>query len=56
MGGSPFESFFGGSGGGGGRRAQGQRGSNLRIKVKLTLEDIANGVTKKNQSQKTSDL
>lgn len=47
-GGSPFESFFGGGGGGGGsRRAQGQRGSNLRIKVKLTLEDIANGVTKK---------
>ena len=43
---SPFESFFGG-GGGGRRRAQGQRGSNIRIKVKLTLEDIANGVTKK---------
>lgn len=47
-GGSPFESFFGGSGGGGGsQRAQGQKGSNLRIKVRLTLEDIANGVTKK---------
>ena len=44
-GGSPFESFFGG--GGGSRHAQGQKGSNLRIKVKLTLEDIANGVTKK---------
>src|SRR5690606_10530990 len=31
-GGSPFESFFGGSRGGGGRRVI--RGSNLRIKVK----------------------
>ncbi len=48
-GGSPFESFFGGAGGGRGgtRRARGQRGTNLRIKVKLTLEEIANGVTKK---------
>ncbi len=44
-----FGSFFGGSsrrGGGGGRRASGQRGSNLRIKVKLTYEEIAKGVTK----------
>jgi len=45
-GGSPFEQFFQG-GRGGGRRARGQRGSNLRIKVKLTLEEIASGVTKK---------
>ncbi len=48
-GGSPFESFFGGSGGGGGR-ASGRRvarGTNLRIKVKLTLEEIANSVEKK---------
>jgi len=46
-GGSPFDSFFGGGGsrGGGGRRVQ--RGSNLRIKVKLTLEEIAKGVEKK---------
>src|SRR5690606_5779176 len=44
-GGSPFESFFGGSRGGGGRRVI--RGSNLRIKVKLTLEEIAKGVEKK---------
>ena len=37
--------FGGGFGGGGGvRRA---KGSNLRIKVKLTLEEIANGVEKK---------
>ncbi len=41
-GGSPFESFFGGSSRGGQRR-----GSNLRIKLKLTLEEIANGVEKK---------
>jgi molecular chaperone DnaJ len=45
--GSPFESFFRTSSRGGGSRARGQRGSNLRIKVKLTLEEIANGVTKK---------
>lgn len=45
-GGSPFESFFGGGGQSrGGRRVQ--RGSNLRIKVKLTLSEIANGVEKK---------
>jgi molecular chaperone DnaJ len=46
--GHPFESFFGGSsrrGGGGGRR---QRvGTNLRVKVKLTLEEISKGVEKK---------
>ena len=44
-----FGSFFGGGrrGGGGGQRTRGQRGSNLRIKMKLTLEEIATGVTKK---------
>lgn len=47
-GGNPFESFFGGGGAGraGGRRTV-NRGSNLRIKVKLTLEEIAKGVEKK---------
>jgi len=45
-GGSPFESFFRG-GRGGGSRSRGQRGSNLRIKVPLTLTEIANGTTKK---------
>lgn len=46
---SPFESFFGGAAGGARTRQQsrGQRGSNLRIKVALTLEEIAEGVTKK---------
>src|SRR3954469_9200116 len=43
--GSPFESFFGGGGGGG--RRQVNRGSNLRVKVKLTLEEVAHGVEKK---------
>src|SRR5882757_1735476 len=43
--GSPFESFFGGGNTRGGRRVN--RGSNLRIKVKLTLEEIAKGVEKK---------
>jgi molecular chaperone DnaJ len=46
-GGSPFGSFFGGGGGGAGRRPRGERGSNLRIKVALSLEEIANGVTKR---------
>ena len=45
-----FGSFFGGGGGGrrstGGGRAKGQRGSNLRIKMKLTYEEIAKGITK----------
>jgi molecular chaperone DnaJ len=44
-GGSAFESFFGGGGGGG--RARQRKGSNLRIKLKLNLEEIANGVEKK---------
>ncbi len=37
-------SFFGG---GAQRRSSGERGSNLRIKVALSLEEIAKGVTKK---------
>ncbi len=45
--GSPFESFFGGGARQGRRRSAGQKGSNLRIKVKLSLEEIAEGVTKK---------
>ena len=43
---SSFDSFFGG----GGRRKEkgrGQRGSNLRVKVKMDLEEIANGAQKK---------
>jgi len=40
-----FGGGFGGFGGGGGQRRV--KGSNLRIKVKLTLEEIANGVEKK---------
>jgi molecular chaperone DnaJ len=42
---NPFESFFGG--GGSTRRSSGRRGSNLRIKIKLTLEEIAHGSEKK---------
>lgn len=41
----PFESFFGGRS----RQrtgSRGQKGSNLRIKVKLTLSELANGVQK----------
>ncbi|MDP4131028.1 MAG: molecular chaperone DnaJ [Bacteroidota bacterium] len=41
-----FGSFFGGRRGGGQSRTQGIRGSNLRIKIKLTYEEIAKGVNK----------
>lgn len=43
-GGGGFSGFGGGFGGGGQRRV---KGSNLRIRVKLSLEEIANGVEKK---------
>ncbi|TVP49862.1 MAG: molecular chaperone DnaJ [Mongoliibacter sp.] len=43
FGGSGFESFFGG--GRGGRRTK--KGTNLRVKLKLNLKEIANGVEKK---------
>ena len=42
---NPFESFFGG--GGSTRRSSGRRGSNLRIKIKLSLQEIAHGAEKK---------
>ncbi len=45
--GSPFDGFFGGGGRRKSDRGRGQRGSNLRVKVKLDLEEIANGVQKK---------
>lgn len=43
-----FGNFFGGGqrSRGGGQRARGIRGSNLRIKLKLSYEEIAKGVTK----------
>ena len=48
---SQFSDIFGGFGGGGQRGGGGKRrttrGSNLRIKVKLTLEEILKGVEKK---------
>lgn len=47
---SQFGDIFGGGFGGGGGRGGGRRvarGSNLRIKVKLTLEEISTGVEKK---------
>jgi molecular chaperone DnaJ len=42
MGGSPFESFFGG-----GRSSRQAAGGNIRIKLKLTLEEMSKGVEKK---------
>ena len=51
---SQFGNMFGGGaaggdffGGGAQRRSRGERGSNLRIKVSLTLEEIAAGVQKR---------
>ena len=48
---SMFGDIFGGHGfggfGGGARRPQQHRGSDLRLKVRLTLEEINKGVTKK---------
>jgi len=46
---SQFGDIFGGGGGrgfGGGQRQARVKGSNMRIRVKLTLEEIANGVEK----------
>ncbi len=43
--GSPFESFFGG--GSSRSKSTGQKGSNLRIKVTMTLEEVLAGVNKK---------
>ncbi|KAA6314811.1 Chaperone protein DnaJ, partial [termite gut metagenome] len=42
-----FGSFAGGFGGGGGNNRQKFRGADLRVKVKLTLKEIATGVEKK---------
>ena len=44
FGGSPFESIFGGGARGGRRRG---KGSDIRIKLKLTYEEIAKGIEKK---------
>ena len=41
-GGSPFDSFFGG-----GRSQQRNKGTNLRIKLKLSIQEIASGIEKK---------
>ncbi len=47
FGGEGFGSFFGGQQrGGGGRRQGGQRGSNLRVKLKLNFEEILKGAHK----------
>ncbi|MCB0524608.1 MAG: molecular chaperone DnaJ [Lewinellaceae bacterium] len=42
-----FGEFFGGGRRRRGGRSRGERGTNLRIKVKMTLEEIATGVNKK---------
>ena len=50
-GGGTFESFFGG---GGSTASRGQKGRNIRIKMKLTLEEMSKGVTKKIKVKKQS--
>lgn len=47
--GGGFEGFFGGARG---RSSRGKTGSNIRIKVKLSLQDIANGTQKKLKYQR----
>jgi len=56
--GSPFDSFFGGQRSGRSGARGGQKGSNLRIKVALSLEEIEAGVTKKIKvkKQKSCDV
>ena len=46
-GGSIFDEMFGGARGGGRGRGQGRPGNDLRIKLPLTLEEIAEGTEKK---------
>jgi molecular chaperone DnaJ len=45
---NPFGSFFGGGGrrSSGGGKSRGTKGSNLRVKIKLTYEEIAKGASK----------
>ncbi len=45
-GGSIFEDLFGMGGGPGGRRTRRNRGEDLRVRISLTLEEIASGVEK----------
>jgi molecular chaperone DnaJ len=47
FGGGGFGSFFGGGGGSSRGRKRVNKGTNLRVTVKLTLDEIANGTTKK---------
>lgn len=47
FGGGGFGGFSGFSGGGGSRGRRVNRGSNIRVRVKMTLKDIVNGVEKK---------
>ncbi|GAB4423669.1 MAG: molecular chaperone DnaJ [Bacteroidia bacterium] len=44
---SGFSDIFGGGGGGRRRRQRGQRGADIRIKLSMTLDQIATGVEKK---------
>ena len=53
FGGGGFDSFFGG-GSRGGRRTR--KGTNLRVKLKLNLAEIANGVEKKIKVKKQKEL
>lgn len=53
FGGTGFEGFFGGSSSRGGGRTN--RGSSIRITTKLTLEEIAKGVTKKVSIQRKTN-
>ncbi|MGM9713312.1 MAG: molecular chaperone DnaJ [Prevotella sp.] len=47
FGGGDFSDFFGGGGRAGGRGQRVNRGSDLRLKVRLSLQEVSTGVTKK---------
>lgn len=51
--GGHFSGAEGGFGGGGARRKRVNRGTDLRVKVKLTLKEVVNGTTKKLKINKT---
>ena len=54
--GGHFSNFgFGGFGGSGGSRRRVNKGSNLRVRVKLTLQEIATGVDKKIKVKKYNE-
>ena len=53
FGGSIFEEFFGGGSRGGRRRSRGEAGSDIKIKLPLTMEEISTGINKNIKIKRT---